>query len=239
MELKVALIGYGKMGREIEKLLPDNCKINLIIDNPSDWQSKEGLLGQMDVAIEFSTPDSAWENCMRCFDANVPVITGTTGWNNQLETLLSIAHSKSASFIHGSNFSIGANLFFSVNQYLASLMNLQEQYNVSVSETHHLAKIDMPSGTAVTLTELILKEIDRKDGWLLSKEEDRKIPVYAHREEDITGIHEVRYTSNEDHIILQHKANNRQGFALGAIKAAQWLVNNPGIYDFKNIFHLI
>lgn len=239
MELKVALIGYGKMGKEIEKLLPGNCKINLIIDNLSDWQSKGDLLLQTDVAIEFSTPDSAWENCKRCFEIGIPVVTGTTGWNNQLETLLSMAHSKSASFIHGSNFSIGANLFFSVNQYLAALMNHQEQYGISISETHHLAKIDKPSGTAVTLTELILKEIDRKKGWLLSQEEDQKIPVYAYREEDVTGIHEVCYTSKEDEILLRHKANNRQGFALGAIKAAQWLVNNPGVYDFKNIFHLI
>lgn len=238
-KLNIALLGYGKMGREIEQLFPSHCQISLIIDNEKDWELNGGKLEKMDVAIEFSQPDTAYTNCKRCLAAGVPIVSGTTGWDEQRKELLKLKYLQSPSFVYGSNFSIGANLFFSVNQYLADLMNRQKQYNVSVSEIHHTAKKDKPSGTAVTLAELILHEIDRKKGWELDAEKEDIISVYADREEDITGIHEVCYYSEEDRMLLRHQANNRRGFAMGAIKAAQWLVENPGIYNFKDIYHLI
>ncbi|MDL2309084.1 4-hydroxy-tetrahydrodipicolinate reductase [Bacteroidales bacterium OttesenSCG-928-B11] len=237
--MKLALVGYGKMGKEIERNLPENCKISVIIDNPEDWENKESLLKTVDVAIEFSTPSAAFDNCKRCVELGIPVVSGTTGWNEQIDKFLQYSFAQSASFIHGSNFSIGANLFFSVNQYFAKLINSQEQYNVSIKETHHTAKLDKPSGTAVTVTNLIIEELERKDGWLLDQNAPGKIPVYALREENVTGIHEVCYSSEEDEITIAHQARNRKGFALGAIKAAQWLLQNPGVYNFKDIFHLI
>ncbi|MDR2979639.1 MAG: 4-hydroxy-tetrahydrodipicolinate reductase [Bacteroidales bacterium] len=239
MKLNLALIGYGKMGKEIEKMSPAFGQITAIIDQPSDWESNENLLKTADVAIEFSIPAAAFDNCKRCLELGIPVITGTTGWQDQLDELLDFACSRSVSFIHGSNFSIGANLFFTINQYLAKRMNTQEQYEISVMETHHTAKFDKPSGTAVTLTELIIQEINRKDGWILNAADSGKIPIFAHRKEGVTGIHEVSYSSAEDDIVIRHQAKNRQGFVTGALKAAQWLVKNPGVYDFKDIFHLI
>ena len=235
---KITIIGYGKMGKEIEQLLnATGHTISAIIDNQSDWENQRNALLQSDVAIEFSTPATAYYNCLQCIQNNIPVVTGTTGWDKELKKLL--AENETASFIYGSNYSIGANLFFKLNKELALLMNQQNQYEVKINETHHTEKKDIPSGTAVSLAKIILANLERKDRWIADQEEERTLSIYSHRIENVPGIHQINYESEEDTISILHTAHGRKGFASGAVKAALWLLQNPGNYNFQEIFHLI
>jgi Dihydrodipicolinate reductase len=235
---KIAIIGYGKMGKEIEQiLLATPHTISAIIDNQADWESQHQVFLQSDVAIEFSTPTTAYLNCLQCIQNNIPVITGTTGWDKELEKLLS--ENSTASFIYGSNYSIGANLFFKINKELALLMNQQSQYEVSINETHHTAKKDIPSGTAVSLAKIILSNLERKNSWVSEQEEEGALSIYSHRIENVPGIHQIDYKSEEDTISILHTAHGRKGFASGAVKAALWLLQHPGVHHFQEIFHLI
>ncbi|MEG2071396.1 MAG: 4-hydroxy-tetrahydrodipicolinate reductase, partial [Bacteroidales bacterium] len=207
-----------------------------VINREEDWEKQFDSFLSSDAAIEFSTPGSAISNFYRCFDHQIPLISGTTGWYGQMEQVLEKCKNSSNTFIYGSNFSIGANIFFKMNEMLASLMNQQEQYEVTVEETHHITKKDAPSGTAITLAQSIISQLDRKKSWQLSESSTSEIvSIKANRIADISGIHKVVYSSEEDVIELKHTAHHRAGFAQGAVKAALWLIQHPGIYNFKDI----
>lgn len=236
--IKVSILGYGKMGKEIEKVvIREGMNIVAKIDNEDDWRAQnEAFLGS-DVAIEFSTPGTVVKNLSRCFNAGIPVVCGTTGWTNVEKDMLDQCARTSNAMVYGSNFSIGANMFFKINEMMAQLMNNQEQYDVMIEETHHATKKDAPSGTAITIANIILNQLDRKKEWTLEDDSDAaSINIVAHRFGEETGTHAVKYQSDDDCIILCHKAYNRAIFAQGAVRAARWLVKNKGIHQFQDIF---
>ncbi len=236
--MKATILGYGKMGHEIEKLLPSvGLELATTIDNETEWLERESEFRSSDVAIDFSMPTTAVANMRRCFEAGIPIVCGTTGWNAQQEEIIQHCRQTSNALVFGSNFSIGANLFFKINEMMAEMMNHQKQYDVMVEETHHTAKKDAPSGTAITTANLIIHQLDRKTGWKLddnSNPED--INIVAHRIGNEPGTHVVHYQSDNDFIELTHKAFNRTIFAQGAVRAARWLIDHKGIYQFKDIF---
>lgn len=236
--MKIAIIGYGKMGKEIEKiLLEEGIEVSATIDNDDDWKNKYEQFKQSDAAIEFSTPGTVLENLNRCFDANIPVVCGTTGWGKETENVIKKCQQASNALIYSSNFSIGANLFFKINELSAKLMNKQTQYDVMIEETHHTAKKDAPSGTAITTANLIINQLDRKEDWRLDDASSaQNINILAHRIGNEPGTHVVRYFSQNDSIEITHKAFNRSDFARGAVKAAIWLIQHRGIHQFKDIF---
>lgn len=236
--LKIAIIGYGKMGKEIESQLKNgSCEISAIIDNEEDWKLKHNAFLNSDVAIEFSTPNTVIDNLLRCFHANIPVVCGTTGWASETEKMIEVCKKTSNALIYGSNFSIGANLFFKINELTAQWMNHQQQYDVMIEETHHITKKDAPSGTAITTANIIINQLDRKKGWVLDDDQQPDdINILAHRIGNAPGTHVVRYRSDNDCIEITHQAFNRAGFAQGAIKSAFWLHKNRGIHPFQDIF---
>ena len=236
--IKVAILGYGKMGKEIEKVvLREGMNIVACIDNEEDWENQREAFLSSDVAIEFSTPGTVVKNLTRCFEANIPVVCGTTGWTNVEKDILKQCQATSNALIYGSNFSIGANMFFKINDLMAQLMNQQPQYDVTIEETHHIHKKDAPSGTAIAIANIIINQLDRKKEWALEDDSDAAdINIIAHRFGEEAGTHAVKYKSDDDCIILCHKAFNRAIFAQGAVRAARWLVKNRGIYPFYDIF---
>lgn len=236
--IKVALLGYGKMGREIEKILQsEGLPIVARIDNEDDWKNQYDAFRTCDVAIEFSTPATVVKNLYRCFEAQVPVVCGTTGWFQCANDVLKHCRDNGGALIYGSNFSIGANLFFKVNEMTAQLMNNQPQYDVMIEETHHIAKKDAPSGTAISIADIIINQLDRKNGWALADDSDsNNVNIIAHRIGNETGTHTVQYESSSDRIVLTHKAFSRAIFAQGAVRAAKWLPSHKGIYAFNEIF---
>jgi len=225
--MKLGIIGYGKMGKAIERLAPlYDFQNTVIIDNEQDWLNKEKELTTCDVAIEFSTPQAVLSNLSKCFEAGIPVVSGTTGWKEQQDFFLKQWHNKSLSFVYGSNFSIGANIFLKINEWLAQQMNRHPQYKASIEETHHLHKKDAPSGTALTIQQTILSQFDPQI----------TIPITSYREGEVVGDHIVAYESPEDIIQIKHSALTRDAFAHGALKAAVWLSKHPGVYAFEEVF---
>ncbi|MBX2826666.1 MAG: 4-hydroxy-tetrahydrodipicolinate reductase [Flavobacteriaceae bacterium] len=232
--MKIALLGYGKMGKTIERLAVE--KGHEIVYTASS-SSETGNLKAADCAIEFSLPGTAVSNIKRCFEENIPVVSGTTGWLDAYDEVLNFCKNSNGSFIYASNFSIGVNLFFSMNDYLAQLMKPWADYVPSLTEIHHTQKLDAPSGTAITLAEGILKH-SKKKGWKLDSTEKEHLSIEAKRIEDVKGTHMVDYTSPIDTITLQHEAHTRDGFALGAILAAEWLVGKTGVFTMKDVLNL-
>ena len=240
--MKIALIGYGKMGRFIEQIaLQSGHTIVSTIDihNPEDFYSENFYLA--DVAIEFTTPASAYDNIQKCFAANIPVVSGTTGWTNRLNEIIKQCETEGKTFFYASNFSVGVNVLFAVNRYLAKLMNHFPVYHVDLTEIHHIHKIDAPSGTAITLAEGILNEIPQKKGWRLSNETEHpeRLIINAQREGEVSGIHEVRYDSPVDVITIRHEAKSRAGFAVGAVLAAEFTVGKKGFLRMNDMLNLI
>lgn len=235
--MKIALSGYGKMGKEIEKIaLERGHEIVVKFNDPDDWAGKEDKLADADVAIEFSMPQSVVGNIFRCFDAEVPVVVGTTGWFGQLEHVKEVCRKHNRSILYASNFSIGVNLFFEANKQLANLLNEHEAYEVSLEETHHTAKLDSPSGTAITLANNIINNLDRKDVWKNEKTaKDYELDIVSHRVENVPGTHSVKYESDIDSIELIHTAKSRVGFAKGAVLAAEWLADKKGVFTMSNL----
>lgn len=235
--MNIALIGYGKMGKAIEQFaLSRGHKIVSIIDinNPDDFDSP--AFKSADVAIEFTIPDTAFDNYMRCFAANVPVVSGTTGWLNRLDEIKRMCKEEGQTFFYASNFSIGANILFALNKYLAKIMDRFSAYDVSITETHHIHKLDAPSGTAITLAENILDNIERKKRWTLGKEElPTDLPIHAIREGEIPGIHEIVYESDVDSISIKHDAKSRAGLALGAVVAAEFTAGKKGFLGMDDM----
>ncbi len=235
--MKIALSGYGKMGKEIEKIaLERGHEIVVTFNDSDDWAGKEEELANADVAIEFSMPQSVVSNIFRCFDAGTPVVVGTTGWFDQLQHVREVCWKHNRSLLYASNFSVGVNLFFEVNKMLAKLMNEHEEYHVSVEETHHTAKLDSPSGTAISLANDIIDRMDNKNVWVNEKsDKEYELEILSHREESVPGTHVVKYESDIDTIEITHTAKSRVGFAKGAVLAAEWLVNKKGVYTMSDL----
>ena len=235
--MKIALIGYGKMGKAIERIaLQRGHQIVSIIDiNNADDIYSEAFRGA-DVAIEFTTPATALGNYMKCFEVGVPVVSGTTGWLDHLDEVKAKCENEGKTFFYASNFSIGVNIFFALNKYLAKIMNNFPAYDVRMTETHHVHKLDAPSGTAITLAEGILENVDRKERWTLdTAEQPTDLPIHAIREGEVPGIHEIIYESDADSILIKHDAKNRSGFALGAVLAAEFTAGKKGFLGMSDM----
>jgi len=235
--MKIALLGYGKMGQEVEKLaLKRGHEIVLIINNISDWE-KDGLrLGEADVAIDFSTPNSVVENIYHCFEANIPIVTGTTGWFDELEKVQQDCMDRHQTLFYSPNFSIGVNLFFDLNRFLALQMSKWEDYEISIEETHHIHKQDAPSGTAIVLANDIIRNTERKEKWVKENSENpEELGIKSYRTENVPGTHIVRYESEVDEIEIIHTAKNRKGFAMGSLMAAEWIIGKTGLFDMKDM----
>jgi 4-hydroxy-tetrahydrodipicolinate reductase len=234
--MNIALFGYGKMGKEIEAIaLKRNHTIVLKINKNNIGTITEADLKKADVIIEFSTPHSVIENIKKCIAAQVPIVVGTTGWYDNFEEIKKLCSEKNGSLFHATNFSLGVNLFFKVNTYLAELMNKYTDYNVSMEEIHHIHKLDKPSGTAITLAEQIIKKIDRKTNWSIDSKDANLLFIKDIREGEVPGTHIIKYQSEVDDIEIMHKAHNRKGFALGAVIAAEFLNGKKGIYTMSDI----
>ncbi len=235
--MKIALVGYGKMGKTIEQIaLSRGHEIVSIIDinNLDDFTSD--AFRSADVAIEFTVPAIAFDNYMKCFAAGVPVVSGTTGWLDRIGEIKAKCTDEGKTFFYASNFSIGVNIFFALNKYLARMMNGFPNYDVRMEETHHIHKLDAPSGTAITLAEGILGEIERKDGWTLeSAEQPTDLPIHAIREGEVPGIHEIIYESEDDYIRIKHDAKSRRGFAMGAVLAAEFTAGKKGFLGMEDM----
>ena len=235
--MKIALIGYGKMGKTIEQIaLNRGHQIVSIVDinNPEEFQSAN--FKSADVAIEFTTPATTFDNYMKSFAAGVPVVSGTTGWLDRIGEIKEKCEKEGKTFFYASNFSIGVNIFFALNKYLAKIMNNFPSYNISMTETHHIHKLDAPSGTAITLAEGIIENVDRKDRWTLeTAEQPTDLPIHAIREGEVPGIHEVTYESDVDYISIKHDAKSRAGFALGAVVAAEFTAGKKGFLGMDDM----
>ena len=232
--MKIALLGYGKMGKVIERIaLERGHEIVLKKDHDNTF---EGLLNA-DVAIDFSVPDSAVGNISECLNNGISVISGTTGWLADYPKMVQLCEEKSGSFIYASNFSLGVNVFFELNEYLAKMMANLKQYNVSMEEIHHTQKLDAPSGTAITLAEGVIKHTDYAN-WTLETPISNEIHIEAKRIENVPGTHSIFYDSEVDQIEIKHTAHSREGFALGAVVAAEWLVGKKGVFTMKDVLGL-
>jgi len=235
--MNIALIGYGRMGHEIEEIaLNRGHQIRLIIDIDNKEDLNEENAKDIDVAIEFSSPGSAFENISKCLALKIPVVSGTTGWLKDYEKVQAICINNSGSFIHSSNFSIGVNLLFRLNSELARHMQRYSDYNVSIEEIHHTKKLDAPSGTAIVLAEGIIREHPEYKGWNPDNEvSDSMVPVRSIREGSVPGTHTVSWDSDIDKISLRHEAKNRKGLALGAVVAAEFIQTRKGIFTMNDV----
>ncbi|PHQ56832.1 MAG: 4-hydroxy-tetrahydrodipicolinate reductase [Lutibacter sp.] len=233
--MKIALLGYGRMGKTIEQIaLQKGHEIVLKVDE----NTKNYDIAVADVAIDFSVPSVAFNNISNCLNNNVPVISGTTGWLNKFGEATDLCIQKKGGFIYASNFSLGVNIFFELNEYLAKMMRNLNQYQISMEEIHHTKKLDEPSGTAITLAEGIIKHT-HKNNWALNvTNNETEIPIVAKRIPDVPGTHSIDYISEVDTIHIKHTAHNRSGFALGAVIAAEWLVNKTGVFTMKDVLGL-
>ena len=232
--MKIALLGYGKMGRVIEQIAI--ARGHEIVLKKDENNTFDGLQNA-DVAIDFSVPSVAVCNISECLQTNIPIVSGTTGWLAQLDEMKSLCEAKNGSFIYASNFSLGVNIFFEMNKYLSKIMSKFDNYKVSIEEIHHLQKLDAPSGTAISLAEQIIENSEFKD-WTLDKSIESELFIDAKREENVPGTHSVYYNSDVDFIEIKHEAKNRDGFALGAVIAAEYIHNKKGIFTMKEVLGL-
>ncbi|WP_298221724.1 4-hydroxy-tetrahydrodipicolinate reductase [Flavobacterium sp.] len=232
--MKIALLGYGKMGHVIERVALSRG--HEIVLRKTSENTFEGL-EKADVAIDFSIPDAAVSNISACLHTNVPIVSGTTGWLSSYESMVALCNEKNGAFIYGSNFSLGVNIFFELNAHLARIMSKFDQYKVSMEEIHHTQKLDAPSGTAITLAEDIIANSDYS-GWALEHAKEDEVLIDAKRIENVPGTHTVVYNSEVDAIEIKHTAHNREGFALGAVLAAEWLVGKTGVFTMKDVLAL-
>lgn len=233
--MKIALLGYGRMGKTIASYAQQrNHKIVYILDK----EQEEGSLSEADVAINFSVPEAAVSNIKAALEQKIPVVSGTTGWLEKYEEVVTFCKTQQSAFLYASNFSIGVNLFFKINQFVAQLMHPhQSAYQTEIQEIHHIHKLDAPSGTAITIAEGIIKETDYT-GWELDNASQGTLPIEALREGEIPGTHTVHYGSEIDQISIKHEAYKRDGFALGAVIAAEWLAGKEGIFSMDDVLKI-
>jgi 4-hydroxy-tetrahydrodipicolinate reductase len=235
--MNIAIIGYGKMGEEIEKIaLERGHHVPLKINSSNLSALNAENLETIDAAIEFTSPDSAVKNIVTCFDLQVPIVVGTTGWYNSFDEVKQECEAKNATLLHATNCSLGVNIFFKINEELAKLMNKQSNYNVQLEETHHTQKLDAPSGTAITLAKGVLDNLERKSSWKNDTTEIKEeLSILSHRIENVPGTHTINYTSEIDDIEIKHTAHNRKGFALGAVVAAEYIHDKKGIFTMNDV----
>ena len=234
--MKIALIGYGKMGKEIEAIaLKRGHEVILKIDKDNQDEMNIVNLKKADVAIEFSTPHTVVENIYKCFNAHLPVVVGATGWYDKFDEIIAHCEGNRGSLFHATNFSVGVNLFFKLNSYLAELMNKYEDYDISMEEIHHIHKLDKPSGTAISLANQILNKVKRKEKWSIDEKAPNTLHIVDKREGEVPGTHIVKYHSSIDDIEIMHKAHSRKGFALGAVIAAEFLQGRTGVYSMNDL----
>jgi 4-hydroxy-tetrahydrodipicolinate reductase len=238
--MKIALIGYGKMGHMIEEIAIQRgheVVLKIDVNNPQDLNKE--TISKADVAIEFTNPESAFQNVMKVLEFGVPVVSGSTGWNNKLDEAKNYCKQNNGSFLHASNFSVGVNIFFEVNKLLAKMMSSQPEYDVTMREIHHTAKKDAPSGTAVTLAEQVLSNLLRKKKWVNQPAETREqLSIISERIDPAPGTHYVKYSSEVDDIEIIHTAHSRKGFALGAVLAAEFITDKKGIFSMQDVLNL-
>ncbi len=232
--MKIALLGYGKMGKVIEKIALNRG--HEIILRKNENGSFAGL-ENADVAIDFSAPTAAVCNISECLDTNIPIVSGTTGWLAEYDKMTTLCNEKNGAFIYGSNFSLGVNLFFELNNHLAKMMAKFNQYQVLIEEIHHTQKLDAPSGTAITLANGIIANSDYTN-WTLENPNGKELKIDAKRIENVPGTHSVFYDSDVDLIEIKHIAHNREGFALGAVLAAEWIIGKKGVFTMKDVLEL-
>ena len=233
--MKIALLGYGKMGKVIERIaLERGHEIVLKKSSASTFYGIENA----DVAIDFSIPDVAVENISICLKKGIPVVSGTTGWLDDYQKIVDLCEAKNGAFLYGSNFSLGVNLFFELNNYLAQMMSKFKEYNVSMEEIHHTQKLDKPSGTAISLAKDILKNYPEKKDWTIDNSTNEELFIDVKRIENVPGTHSVFYNSNVDFIEIKHVAHNREGFALGAVVASEWILGKKGVFSMKDVLNL-
>lgn len=233
--MRIAIVGYGKMGKIIDQIAVERG--HEVVARLSETPTFENL-NQPDVVIEFSQPEVAYTNIKNCLDQKIPVICGTTGWLDKKIEIEKIAEEKGTAFLYGSNFSLGVNLFFALNEKLANLMKNIPEYNVQLEEIHHIHKKDAPSGTAITLAEGIIENNSKFNAWKLEETQDHQLGIFAIRENEVPGTHSVFYRSDVDEIEIKHTAYNRNGFALGAVIAAEWIVGKSGNFTMKDVLGL-
>lgn len=237
--MKVAILGYGKMGKEIEKIaLSRGHTIGVIINTDEEWFDKKGFLNKndIDVAIEFSTPKSAVRNISQCFEAGLPVVVGTTGWMDELDYVKQLCIDGDHTLFYASNFSLGVNIFFELNRKLAQMMNKHTDYIPDIEEIHHKQKLDSPSGTAITIANEMVRNLSGKVAWTnQTNSRNDEIPIISKRIDDVPGTHIVSYTSEEDKIEIKHTAFSRKGFAHGAVLAAEFVKGKVGIFGMKDM----
>ncbi|MGC6431317.1 MAG: 4-hydroxy-tetrahydrodipicolinate reductase [Jejuia sp.] len=233
--MNIALLGYGRMGKTIENIaINRGHTIVLKVDkDDTDYD-----ITKADVAIDFSIPSVAFDNITNCLNHRVPVVSGTTGWLDNYDKAIALCKEKKGAFIYASNFSLGVNIFFELNKNLAKMMSNLQQYNVTMEEIHHTKKLDAPSGTAITLAEGVIENNANYNSWKLDETAESSIPIVAKRIEDVPGTHSVNYTSEVDTIQIEHVAHNRQGFALGAVVAAEWLVGKTGVFSMNDVLNI-
>ena len=234
--MKIAIIGYGKMGKEIEKIAQEKeheILFQFDVNNKNDFTVEN--LKKVDVAIEFTTPEAAYENFIKCFEANTPIVSGTTGWLDKLDEIKTKCRNEKQTFLYASNFSLGVNLFFKLNQVLSKMMNSYPDYQIEMSETHHIHKLDAPSGTAITLAEDIIKNVERKQEWTKNLAKNDEINIESIRKGEINGIHTIKYDSPVDKIEIIHSLKNRKSLALGALIAAEFVHNKKGFFTMDDL----
>ena len=239
--MNIVLLGYGKMGKVIEKIAQSrghNIVARIDVDNRQEFENLTA--SQIDAVIEFSHPSSAYQNVKSCLEKGVPVVCGTTGWIDNKPEMEALAIEKGGAFFWSSNYSIGVNLFFELNKTLARLMSPQKQYTVSTTEIHHTEKKDAPSGTAITIAEGIIENLDGKNKWVSNElSTDNEVAIWSAREGKVPGTHIVKYISEIDQIEISHIAHGREGFALGAVIAAEWIVDKKGVFGMKELLSIV
>ncbi len=238
--MRIALLGYGKMGKTIEKIALERGHDIVARIDVSNSHERESLTTEnTDVVIEFSSPVSAFSNIHFCMERGIRTVSGTTGWLDKKPEIEKLCAARDTAFFYASNYSIGVNLFFKLNNFLAALMKGQNQYEVTTTEIHHTEKLDSPSGTAITLAEGIIAHLGTKDKWVNNQmAEAAEVPIWSAREGRVPGTHVVKYISDVDQIEIRHEAFSRQGFALGAVVAAEWLADKKGILGMDDMLQL-
>ncbi len=237
--MNIALIGYGKMGKSIEKMATERGHhISSIVDLDSRERLSEIAPNNTNVVIEFSNPSSAFDNISACLRKKVPVISGTTGWLDQLPNIEALCVAHQGTFLTASNFSLGVNIFFRLNEWLSQVMGQFPDYKIDIEETHHLQKLDKPSGTAITLAENIIKTHPHYRRWDLNASKENDMNIASIRQAEVTGKHVINYHSSIDTIAITHKAHSREGFALGAVLVAEWIQNKKGIFTMNDFIKI-
>ncbi|MDR1180497.1 MAG: 4-hydroxy-tetrahydrodipicolinate reductase [Bacteroidales bacterium] len=238
--MNIAILGYGRMGEQIEKVaLEHKHKIVAYIDNKKDWEKQINNLKKSDVAIDFSTPEVVIENIYKCFDLNIPIVVGTTGWHQRLQEVKEKCLEKSQSLIHASNFSLGVNLFVALNKALAKIMNGYDDFDVSIEEIHHTGKKDSPSGTAIVLANDIIKYLARKETWINgTNDNETELSIKSERLNNNIGTHIVTYSSLLDTIEIKHTSLSRKNFAIGAVLSAEWIIGKKGFFTINDMLNI-